>query len=89
MRGSSPRRFSFASPDEYPYVATKPWHGSQKKVAEDESSVTIEFDVIINYELEQKILSWGDYVEVLQPDSLVDIIRHRLTTAVSIYDNSI
>ena len=75
--------------DEYPYVATKPWHGSQKKVAEDEHSVTIELDVVINYELEQKILSWGDYVEVLQPYSLVHIIRHRLTTAVSIYDKSI
>jgi predicted DNA-binding transcriptional regulator YafY len=77
------------SKDEYPYVATKPWHGSQKKVAEDESSVTIELDVVVNYELEQKILSWGDYVEVLQPYSLVHIIRHRLTTAVSIYDKSI
>ena len=75
--------------DEYPYVATKPWHGSQKKVAEDEHSATIELDVVINYELEQKILSWGDYVEVLQPYSLVHIIRHRLTTAVSIYDKSI
>ena len=75
--------------DEYPYVATKPWHGSQKKVAEDEGSVTIELDVVVNYELEQKILSWGDYVEVLQPDSLAHIIRHRLTTAVSIYDISI
>ena len=68
--------------NEYPYVATKPWHGSQKKVDEDERSVTIALDVVINYELEQKILSWGDYVEVLQPQTLRDTIGHRLENAI-------
>ena len=70
----------------YPYVATKPWHGSQKKVAEDDRSVTIELNVVINYELEQKILSWGDFVEVLKPVSLVRIISHRLEIASLKYD---
>ena len=68
--------------NEYPYVATKPWHGSQKKVDEDDTSVTIELDVVINYELEQKILSWGDYVEVLRPQTLRDTIGHRLENAI-------
>ena len=71
--------------DEYPYVATKPWPGSQKKVAEDEGSVTIELDVVINYELEQKILSWGNYVEVLQPISLRDKIKSRIQEAIAHY----
>ena len=71
--------------NEYPYVATKPWHGSQKKVAEDEISVTIELDVIVNYELEQKILSWGDYIEVLQPLSLREKIKSRLIACKNIY----
>lgn len=71
--------------DEYPYVATKPWHGSQKKVAEDERTVTIELDVVVNYELEQKILSWGDYVEVLQPETLRQIISNRLLSAAKRY----
>ena len=71
--------------DVYPYVATKPWHGSQKKVAEDERSVTIELDVVVNYELEQKILSWGDYVEVLAPQSLRDIISDRINKADKFY----
>lgn len=74
--------------DEYPYVATKPWHGSQKKVAEDERSVTIELDVVINYELEQKILSWGDYVKVLQPLSLRETIAKRLEKASQYYINA-
>ena len=67
--------------DEYPYVATKPWHGSQKKVAEDKNGVTIELDVVINYELEQKILSWGDYVEVIAPASLRENILKRTMKA--------
>lgn len=71
--------------DEYPYVATKPWHGSQKKVAEDERSVTIELDVVINYESEQKILSWGDDVEVLQPEPLRQTISNRLSSAAKHY----
>lgn len=67
--------------EEYPYVATKPWHGSQKKVAEDERTVTIELDVVINYELEQKILSWGNYVEVIAPASLRENILKRTMKA--------
>ena len=67
--------------EEYPYVATKPWHGSQEKVAEDEHTVTIELDVVINYELEQKILSWGDYVEVIAPASLRENILKRTMKA--------
>jgi predicted DNA-binding transcriptional regulator YafY len=72
--------------NEYPYVATKPWHGSQKKVAEDECSVTIELDIVINFELEQKILSWGDFVEVLQPLLLREMIKSRLDSCKAIYD---
>ena len=77
------------SKDEYPYVATKPWHGSQKKVAEDEGSVTIELDVVVNYELKQKILSWGDYVEVLQPLGLRKSILSRIENAVGNYKRTL
>ena len=75
--------------DQYKYVATKPWHGSQKKVVEDDTSVTIELDVIINYELEQKILSWGDYVEVLAPQSLRGAISGRIERAGKHYQTPI
>lgn len=84
--GQKPEKILLKFPkSEYPYVATKPWHGSQKKVAEDEISVTIELDVIVNYELEQKILSWGDYIEVLQPLSLREKIKSRLIACKNIY----
>lgn len=63
---------------EYNYVETKPWHGSQKKVSEDKQSVTIELDVIPNYELDQKILSWGERIEVLEPSDLRMKIKERI-----------
>lgn len=64
---------------EYPYVATKPWHPSQKIVERDGANVTIELHVIPNYELEQRILSWGNYVEVLQPAPLRNKIKDRIS----------
>ena len=71
--------------NEYPYVETKPWHSSQRKVNEDEDSVTIELDVVINYELEQRILSWGDYIEVLRPEALRNKVNQRLQNAIARY----
>lgn len=85
--GQQPEKILLKFPkSEYPYVATKPWHGSQKKVAEDETSVTIELDVVVNYELEQKILSWGDYVEILKPVSLREKIKSRTKDSLEKYD---
>ena len=71
--------------DEYPYVATRPWHSSQHKVAEDGQSITVELDVVLNYELEQKILSWGDYVKVIGPQELSDKIRDRIQSSIRKY----
>jgi hypothetical protein len=41
--------------EQYKYVATKPWHGSQKVLEENDDYVIIQLEVIHNYELEQKI----------------------------------
>lgn len=85
--GQEPEKVLLRFPkNEYPYVATKPWHGSQKKVKEDNKSVTIELDVVVNYELEQRILSWGDYIEVLQPEKLRVKISKRLNQAAGQYE---
>lgn len=71
---------------EYPYLITKPWHGSQKKVGEDADSVMVELNVIPNFELEQRILSWGDDVEVLQPESLRKTIQKRVSACWQKYE---
>lgn len=60
----------WCSAQRWPYVETKPLHGSQKVVSQDENGVTIQIEVYINRELEQLILSFGKDVKVLEPISL-------------------
>lgn len=72
--------------DQYKYVATKPWHGSQKVVEENNSTITMQFHVVLNYELEQKILSFGQYVEVISPMTLRERIKDRLSQSLQQYN---
>lgn len=72
--------------DQYKYVATKPWHVSQKIVDENSSTITLQLHVVLNYELEQKILSFGQYVEVLSPKQLREQIKDRLNQSLKQYN---
>lgn len=78
----------YFSKSDYRYVETKPWHGSQRKVGEDEEGVFVEFDVIINFELEQKILAFAEQVTVLQPESLRQTIMARTQQALQNYEKA-
>ena len=71
--------------DQYKYVSTKPWHGSQTVIEENDDFATMHMHVILNYELEQKILSFGDYVEVVAPRSLRDRIKERMDKSLEKY----
>ncbi len=54
-----------------PYILTKPLHCSQQVISQEANgSLTIALDVILNNELETKILSFGSQVEVLSPKKL-------------------
>lgn len=54
----------------YPYIETKPLHGSQTKISEDNDTVTAKLEVYLNYELTKLLLSFGDKVEVIFPEQL-------------------
>lgn len=62
----------------FPYIATKPMHGSQKVKERSESFVVIELELIPNYELESLILSYGEGVEILSPETLRKKITNRI-----------
>jgi predicted DNA-binding transcriptional regulator YafY len=64
--------------DLYPYIQTKPLHGSQKIKEKSETFVVIELELIPNYELESLILSHGEGVEVISPETLREKIKSRL-----------
>ncbi|MEQ8925452.1 MAG: WYL domain-containing protein [Fulvivirga sp.] len=68
------------------YVATKPLHGSQKKVSlDDNGSLIISIEVIPNFELENLIFTFKDEVEVLEPDSLRNRVKEIIKAMMAKY----
>ncbi|MBL1408715.1 helix-turn-helix transcriptional regulator [Sphingobacterium faecale] len=61
-----------------PYVLSKPLHGSQKVVSNDENGLIIKLDIIPNYELETLILSFGERAKVLSPESFKNVMYARV-----------
>lgn len=49
------------------YLSTLPLHESQREIASDEESITLEFRVRPNYEFFQQLLQQTDQIEVLEP----------------------
>lgn len=60
---------------EYPYIETKPLHITQEKISENDESVTITIEVMVNFELKQLLLSHADYLTVTAPQSLRDEMK--------------
>ena len=61
---------------QYPYVQTKPIHPSQVEL--DNENRIIQLEVFQTPELESRILSFGDQVEVLGPESLREKIAGQM-----------
>ena len=62
----------------WPYIETKPLHGSQKAPRFTEEGVFIELSLLINYELISRLMSFGDGLTVIEPKHLVDGIIQRV-----------
>lgn len=70
-----------------PYITTKPFHGTQRVIQRSQDgSVTIQLDVIINYELEQLLLSYGEGIEIVSPLSLREKIHGRIVRCLKNYE---
>lgn len=75
----------WVSANRWPYVATKPLHGTQRIISKDVSGVIIQIQVYINKELEQLILSFGKDFKVLEPESLKQTIAKQFCEALKNY----
>ena len=73
------------SKEQLQYVKTKPLHGSQRLVEEKELGGIVEIQVMLNFELEQLLLSFGERVKVLEPKELVDKIKNRIAANIKNY----
>lgn len=85
MRSTPQKVKLLVSPSLWPYVKTKPLHGTQHTVKIGEEGTVITIEVYLNYELEQLILSFGEKVKVLAPQELKDKIKQRLAEAINNY----
>jgi predicted DNA-binding transcriptional regulator YafY len=68
-----------------PYIRTVPIHQSQKILDEDETGLLVELQLIVNPELERELLSYGEQLEVLEPEHLREKIRARAEKLLETY----
>lgn len=70
-----------------PYVITKPLHSSQKVLSYEDGILTVEINVVHNYELERVILGFGESVTVISPSLLKKRILKKHNAAIANYNN--
>lgn len=73
---------------QWPYINTKPIHGSQKVISREENYIDISLELILNYELEAQILQFGEKVEVMTPVELRRKIADRIKKSTNKYEKS-
>ena len=67
------------------YVENKPIHGSQRSKWLDNNTLEVKLCLIINYEFERLMLSYGEKVKVINPLSLQRLIISDLNNALKFY----
>jgi len=67
-----------ASKNLAPYIKTKPFHSSQKRILDDDTGYVFSIEVIPNYELTKLILSFGKGLQVIEPNDIKSIIKQNL-----------
>jgi len=65
------------SDEVWPYIESKPLHGSQRIKRKTQSGVEIELTVQINHELNALLFSYMDAIEVLEPEPLRVLFKKR------------
>ncbi len=69
----------------YHYIESKPFHHSQTVIEQGEDWVLIKISVVPNVELESQILSRGEFLEVVSPQSFREKLRERLQKSLENY----
>lgn len=75
------------APASIDYISTKALHGSQKIKERNGDYNIVELDVIPNYELISRLLSFGENIEILEPAALRNQIETRIRLMKNKYDN--
>ena len=84
--GAAPQKITLKlNTSTWPYVKTKPLHGSQKTKEVNDDHVIIELNVIVNYELISLLFSYSENIIVLEPESLSKILIDKAKVMVNNY----
>lgn len=67
------------------YIETQALHDTQEIIEENSSYFILQLDVLVTYELLERIMSYGENVEVLAPQSLRETIAYRYKEAIKKY----
>ena len=67
------------------YMENKSIHETQKHRWIDEETFEVQIKVILNYELERLILSYGESVTVMEPQHLIETLKNRLLASLTNY----
>jgi len=68
-----------------PYIKTKPLHGSQTKIEDNDDGYKFSIEVIPNFELEKLIMSYGEDIKVIEPKDFKQKIKERLINNLNSY----
>jgi predicted DNA-binding transcriptional regulator YafY len=66
------------SPQQGKYLKNQPLHTSQQVLIDDEEGFKVSLNLVINYELIAKLLSYGPDVKVISPKSLKKDLKQRI-----------
>ena len=67
------------------YVITNPFHESQELIRKKEEYSEYRLRVVPNFELQTKLLAYGERIEVLKPTTLRNVIKKRVKAHAAIY----
>ena len=86
LEGAKPVRVVLSfDPAQGKYIKTVPVHHSQKILVDDEKELRIELNLVPTEDFIMDLLSHGDRVKVLSPESLADEIKNILQNAIEKY----
>ena len=69
------------------YLRTLPIHSSQQEVLDNDTYSEFTYTMAITLDLKQYFLSQGDWIEILEPQSLREDIKDRLQKAINRYSS--
>jgi predicted DNA-binding transcriptional regulator YafY len=72
-------------PSLWPYIESKPIHGSQRIISKKSGKVIIELAVQINYELVTTLFAYGEGLKVLSPAELKEVVKSKAKAIINNY----